>query len=106
VTVPGRHQGRAGADSMLLAALAAGATAEEAAETAHVSARTVRRRLSDPEFARRVDHARAAMLDSALGRLSAGASSAVDTLADLQAPDRPPSVRLGAAKAMLECGLR
>jgi hypothetical protein len=41
-------------DELLLSALAAGSTVEEAARTAGVSTRTAYRRLADPAFARRL----------------------------------------------------
>jgi hypothetical protein len=106
VTVRGRHEGRARADATLLAALASGATAAEAAATAGVSERTVRRRLSAPDFAARLEQARAEILDVALVRLSARALAAVDVLAALTGPDVGPATRLGAAKAILDLGMR
>jgi AcrR family transcriptional regulator len=81
-------------------------TASEAAAAAGVSERTVRRRLSDPEFKNLVDESRTELLDAALVRLTSQAIHAVDTLAGLMKPQEPPSVRLGAAKAILDFGLR
>ena len=91
---------------MLLTALVSGSTAAEAAAVAGVGERTVRRRIADPTFAERVDAARAEMVEAALARLSSGAITAVDTLRSLMSPEGPPSVRLGAAKAFLEYGIR
>jgi hypothetical protein len=102
----GRHRGRAGADAALVTALAVGATAEQAAERAGVSARTVHRRLADAEFKRRVDDARAELLGRAMARLSAATTEAVTTLVLLLKADVPPAVRLGAARSILDTALR
>jgi hypothetical protein len=90
---------------VLLAAVAAGSTAA-AAQLAGVSERTVRRRLSDPEFQRRVEDARAETVYRALSRISAVAIMATETLVALMEPNEPRSVRLNAAKAVLDMGLR
>jgi hypothetical protein len=97
--------GRKNADSALIGALAAGGTAEYAARQAGVSERTVYRRLGEPDFRRRVDEARAEMIGRAVGTLALASQGAVATLVDLQ-KSGPPSVRLGAARAILELGTR
>ncbi len=102
----GRHRGRAGADGALVTALAVGATVEQAAERAGVSAWTVHRRLTDADFKRRVDDARAELLGQAMARLSATATAAVTTLAALLDDGVPPAVRLGAARSILDVALR
>jgi len=92
-------------DELLLGALAAGRSVEQAAQTAGVSVRTAYRRLADPSFARRLAQARDELISSALGELVECASEAVATLrALLQANDE--RVRLGAAKTTLEQLLR
>jgi hypothetical protein len=92
-------------DELLVSALAAGRSVEQAAEAAGVSARTAYRRLADPAFARRLAQARDTLITSALGELVECASEAVATLrALLQAEDE--RVRLGAAKGTLEQLLR
>ena len=101
----GRHRGRAGADAALVTALAVGATIEQAAERAGVSPRTAHRRLAEPEFRARVDEARAELLGRALARLQATCTSAVTTLADLLTAESE-SVRLGAARSILDVALR
>ena len=98
--------GRSGADVALVAALAGGATYGEAGKKADVSERTVRRRMDDPAFKRRVDEARAEMLAQAMGRLSLACTGAATTLALLLGKDNPPAVRLGAARAILDAALR
>jgi len=101
----GRHQGRAGADAALVTALAVGATVEQAAERAGVSARTVHRRRGDADFKRRVDEARAELLGRAMARLSAACTTAVTTLTALLTAESE-SVRLGAARSVLDAALR
>jgi hypothetical protein len=71
-----------------------------------ISERTVRRRLNAPDFAVRLEDARAEILNVALVRLSARALAAVEVLADLMGPDIAAPTRLGAAKATLDLGLR
>ena len=89
----------------LVAALAAGATLVDAARQAGVSERTVRRRLDDPAFCQQVDEARAAMLTQAVARLTAASVAAVETLQTLLAAE-PAFVRLAAARAILDLGLK
>ena len=106
MTVRGRHTGRSGADSVILSSLAAGLTAAEVARAAGVSERTVRRRLSDPEFAAKIEAARNEALHRAAAKVSAGAVSAADTLVVLLRPNERSMVRLGAARAVLDFGIR
>ena len=97
--------GRKNADAALVAALAGGATVGDAAATAGVGERTVYRRLEDAEFKRRVEEARAEILTGAMTRLSAAATSAVTTLTSLLGAESE-SVRLGAARSILDTALR
>jgi hypothetical protein len=99
------NESRNRADELLLTQLAAGATVEQAATAAGLSARTAYRRLADPGFARRLAQTRDELISSALGELVDCASEAVATLrALLSASDE--RVRLGAAKSTLEQLLR
>ena len=88
-----------------MAALAGGATYEDAAERAGVSERTVRRRLDDPAFRHRVDAARAEMLSRAVARLTGASVEAVEALRGLLGSGQD-FARLGAARAILELGLK
>jgi hypothetical protein len=97
----GRHKG----GSALIAALAGGATVREAAAAARVGERTVYRRLEDADFARRVEEARAELLGRAMARLSAACTDAATTLAALLGAESE-SVRLGAARSILDAALR
>ncbi len=98
--------GRKSADEAVLLALACGATAESAAHSAGVSARTVSRRLKDPRFHQRLQTLRAEMLQRAAGMLTAASLEAVKTLLVLQQASVPAAVRLGAARTILEIGIK
>jgi hypothetical protein len=100
------HRGRKGADEALLLALACGATVEAAARSAGVSPRTAHRRLADPAFHGRVRQARADMVQRTSGTLTAAAAESVRTLLELRKAPTPAAVRLGAARAVLEVGMK
>ena len=90
----------------LVLALACGATVEAAARQSKVSDRTVYRRLKDPKFRARVREARSEMVKRAAGMLTAAAGESVRTLLSLQKESVTPAVRLGAARAVLELGIK
>lgn len=94
------------ADSDLLLVLACGATVEQAAAKCRLSERTVYRRLDDPEFQDRLRSLKAEMLQRAAGMLTAAAMESVKTLVELQKPNVAAAVRLGAARAVLEIGIK
>ena len=94
------------ADDPLLLALACGLSAEQAAKQSGVSVTTDYRRLDDAAFAARFDDLRAAMLARAAAMLTAAAVESVRTLADLLKPANAPAVRLNAARAILEHGVK
>jgi hypothetical protein len=100
------HQGRKNADERLLQALTCGATVEQAAQQSGVSARTVHRRLKDPSFKQRLQTARGDIVQRTAAMLTAAAMESVKTLIVLQQPEYPPGVRLGAARAALEMGVK
>jgi hypothetical protein len=99
-----KHQGRHNIDEQLALAIACGSTLEAAAAKLNVSASTVQRRLKDPQFQQRLREVRAEMVTRATSMLTAAALEAVKTLLSLQAKESPPTVRLGAARAVLELG--
>ncbi len=70
---------RKSADAALIAALATGATRQEAAKAAGISETTVYRRLADPAFRRRVNDARSELIDAAVGRLADATTEACTT---------------------------
>jgi hypothetical protein len=92
-------------DPTLIAALAGGASFRDAARQARVSERTVTRRMADDEFRLQVSHARARMIDRALGLLSHAAAQASGTLWTLLSSS-DERVRLAAARSILEIGPR
>lgn len=96
---------RGQADQVLLVALACGATIEAAAQKAGISQATVYRRLRDPEFKKRIQQAQSDMVKRTSGTLTAAGMEAIKTLLGLlQSSTTPASVRLGAARAVLELG--
>lgn len=95
----GRHK----ADDAMLMALACGATSEVAAG---VGVRTVTRRLTDPEFSRRLEQLKLGMFQRAAAMLTASSMESVKTLLELQKPAVPFAVRLGAARSALEIGAK
>jgi hypothetical protein len=94
------------ADSTLLLALACGATVEQAADEVGLTARTVYRRLKDDAFRRQIKELRTGMVQRTAATLTAAGSESVKTLLALQEPTAPPAVRLGAARSVLELGVR
>src|SRR4051812_12263357 len=101
-----QQKGRRNADEKLLMALACGATVESAARSADVAERTAYRRLAEPQFQQRLQQLRADMVQRTAGALTAASQEAVRTLLSLQKETLPPGVRLGAAKAVIELGLK
>lgn len=100
------HQGRRSADQQLRLALACGATVAAAAHAAGVSDRTAHRRLRSSAFRRSVQDLRTEILQRSAAALSAASSEAVKTLLELQKASSAGPVRLGAARAILEIGMR
>lgn len=98
--------GRRKADDRLLMALACGATVESAARQAGVGENTVYRRLREPDFKARLRTIQADILQRTAAALTAAATESVRTLLELQKPGTPPATRLGAARAVLEIGLK
>lgn len=95
------HRGRRNADSLLIAALAAGKTQSEAAHHAGVSLRTVARRVDEPDFRQAVLETRAALIEQATGKLAESTTRAADALIELLA-DESATVRLSAARSLLD----
>ncbi len=92
-------------DALILASLVAGFSYAEAAQEAGVSARTVRRRMSEASFAREVSRRRGERVHALAGRLLDASHGAVEVLrASLTSPD--DGVRLRAAILILSAGVR
>jgi hypothetical protein len=100
------NEQRKKSEDALLLALACGATVEAAAKQCHLSDRTIYRRLKDPAFRARLREVRSDMVRRAAGMLTAAAGQAVSTLLSLQKESVPAAVRLGAARAVLEIGIK
>lgn len=94
------------ADHDLLQVIACGATVESAARKAGVSERTAYRRLEDAEFKRHLTRLRHSMVERSAAMLTAAGMESAKTLLSLQNASIPASVRLGAARAVLEFGTK
>jgi hypothetical protein len=97
---------RKNTDEVLLTALACGATVDSAAHAAAMSARTVHRRLKEPAFQERLQQARTDMIQRTAAMLTAAGLESVKTLLNLQQVASPAGVRLGAARSILELGVK
>lgn len=86
---------------LLAVAVASGSTIRSAAESCGCSERQGYRVSSSPEFKARVSEIRSEMTNAAVGELSAAASEAVATIRELLSAENEPSVRLNAAKSIL-----
>jgi hypothetical protein len=93
-------------DEILLATLACGATLEAAAQKAGVSRGTVQRRLLEPDFRARLQELSADMVKRSSRTLTAASTEAIKTLLALQQSSTPYATRLGAARAILEIGIK
>ncbi len=93
-------------DDALLLALACGATLEAAAAKSGLSRRTIYRRLDDPGFRQRLQNIRSEMVERAGAMLTAAAMEAVRTLLALMERTIPHATRLGAARSVLELGVK
>jgi hypothetical protein len=100
------HSGRRNADQVILTALACGATVEQAARQTGISAATIHRRLKDPEFRSRLQKLGGDMVQRMARTMTAAGSEAVRTLLELMKSASPHAARLGAAKAVLEIGMK
>jgi hypothetical protein len=97
---------RKNADEALLRGLACGATVDSAARAAGISARTAHRRLKEEVFQKRLREVRAEIVQRTAGMLTGSGLEAGKTLVSLLDPTNPPTVRHGAARTILEFGLR
>src|SRR5215469_13413557 len=94
------------AEDALLLALACGASVDQAARQCGLSSRTVYRRLAEADFRRRLQALRGDMVSRTAGTLTAAAGEAVRTLLELLKSTASAAVRLGAARADLEIGMK
>ncbi len=94
------------ADADLMLTLACGASPENAAQKTGVSLRTVYRRLAEPAFRAQVNEVRAEMVRRIAGMLTAASVGSLKTFTALQESAASESVRLGAARAIVELGCK
>ena len=99
-------QPRKKAEDALLLTVACGASVDQAARQCGLSVRTVYRRLAEADFRRRLQALRSDMVSRTVGTLTAAATEAVRTLLELLKSSASDAVRLGAARAVLEMGLK
>lgn len=99
------NNGRKKDDTLLLMALAGGASIGAAADATGFGARTIHRRLRDPGFRKRLAELRSEAVGRAVGKLADASSDAAEALQRLLRA-RSEAVRLGAARAILELGCR
>lgn len=98
-------RGRKSADDALALALAAGSTVAAAATRAGVSERTVYRRLEDVAFRHHVTSTRTQFVSQTVGLLADAMTEAARTLRELLMAESD-AVRLGAARAILDAGVK
>jgi hypothetical protein len=95
------------AEQVLLTALAAGASVENAARKAELSERTVYRRLADPKFQERLKRQRADIAQRVANASTSAALASIKTLLDLQQDvSVPAAVRRRAARDLLELSIK
>jgi hypothetical protein len=101
-----RLQGLTARQAQALPIFAASPTVEGACRKAGISKTTAYAWAKQPAFREALDAARTAILVQALGALKAATSQAVQTITHLAAKGVPESVRLSAARTILESALR
>jgi hypothetical protein len=89
-------------EPVLLAALLQGKTIAEAAQASGLSERTVKRRLQDPAFIRELQQARQRAMARAVNVLVEGTTTAALTLRVLASQATQESIRLAAARSILD----
>jgi hypothetical protein len=89
-------------DTVLVAALLAGHTLKAAAPLAHVSEHTARRRMQDPAFQQQLAAARQEALGVAVTQLAGATTKASAALIDLVEHAEQESIRLAAARTIIE----
>jgi hypothetical protein len=97
--------GRRKGETALLLALAAGETVRDAAKAANIGERTATRRVADPAFRLRLAEVRGDLFRQAQDRLAGAMTAAADTLRNLLSA-RSENVRLGAARTIIELGVK
>ncbi|HYT92365.1 MAG TPA: hypothetical protein VEL76_26865 [Gemmataceae bacterium] len=99
------HRGRRNADEALALAVATGQTLRDAAQAVGIGERTAARRWADAAFRQRVAQLRGDLVQRSLGRVADGMAEAADVLRQSLAAESE-NVRLGAARSLLELGVK
>lgn len=90
-----------------LAALITYPTREKAAEAAGITSKTLRKYLQDPEFKAAYARETHSIIDEATRQAQGGLSPALEVMREMVESDAySPSVRISAARTLLEYGLR
>lgn len=92
-------------DDLVIAGLAGGLSYDQAGSLAHVSGRTVARRMQDPVFARRVADRRGEQVVALAGVVTSLSSEAVAAIRSCLEDDSP-RVRMAAGKLILDLVIR
>jgi hypothetical protein len=98
LAMPATNSGKV---ELLALAVARGESVVDAAKAHGINERTAYRWSAEPEFKAQVDELRRRMVADAVGMLARSATRAVATLEELMGGAAPPTVRLGAARAIL-----
>jgi hypothetical protein len=99
-------EGKHAQDPQIMLALLCGATVEGAARQAGVSESTVRRRLKNPAFRRKLNKRRAELQLRLADQLLALGNTAIRTWAQLMEPTETGALRLGASRSVMEYQLK
>ena len=93
-------------DGALVDLLAAGRSNADAARLSGISVRTVNRRMADSDFRQRLDVRRAEMFERGAARMADLVSRSIDTLSELMEQSKSESIRLSAAKSVIDGAVR
>ena len=91
---------------LAITALLTQGTVQKAADACGIPKRTLDRWLGQATFRAQLDHARDELLRMALAGIARVVERAVTTLEEMLAPDVLPTVRVSAARSILEYALR
>ena len=93
-------------DERLIECLARGENKRDAAKLSACSESTVRRRMNDPDFVKRLTEYRETTFQRASEKMANMVDVPLDTLLDLLKAKDKPNIRLNASRAILEMALR
>ena len=93
-------------DEAIISALLATGSQREAGRRVKVSESTIRRKLKNPVFIEQYDQARRKVFLVSLGRLQYMTAQACSVIEELLSSKEPSSVRLSAARTILEYGVK